>query len=255
MYHIGLGFDGIDGELHGRQTTARGLHGVLYRVLREVDARGATWLHGHESPKPYTLVPYYHDSGILAGVRLSVLNERSVWLLKQAWETVSEKGMELKLGSQPFVVRDVACINGTTFESLSNKPTQNHVTIDFLSPTAFKKGRGHLPLPVPDNVFRQPYRVWNAFAPPSLQIPTDWLEWCFECVYIEKCQIETAQVVISHKDAPFTGFVGRVTFRAKSDSLLYLSLWQSIAHLIPYSGVGHKTTMGMGACEIVGEVE
>ena len=250
MYRIGLGFQGIGKPLQGSEVTARGLHGVLYHVLKMGDSSGASWLHHHESPKPYNLVPYYAgQNGILAGIRVSALTERSADLMLHSWEKARQLGYELRLGQQSFYVNEIACIPGTTFEMLSTCPPEPVVGLRFLSPTSFQQGPGHIPLPVPGNVFSWPFRVWNAYAPAKLRIPTDWLDWCRDDVFIIEHDIETAAVTVSRKEPPFTGFVGEVWFEAQSKALLYLSLFQGLANLTAYSGVGHKTTMGMGAVE------
>jgi CRISPR/Cas system endoribonuclease Cas6 (RAMP superfamily) len=104
-----------------------------------------------------------------------------------------------------------------------------------------------MPLPLPVNVFRTAYRAWQAFAPPRLDCPGDWLEWCARDVFVTEQQIETISVPLSKHHSQFIGFVGNVTFTAHSKSLLYLSFWHALAQLAGYSGSGAKTTMGMGA--------
>ena len=51
------------------------------------------------------------------------------------------------------------------------------------------------------------------------------------------------------KDDRFTGFVGDVLFEARHCSDEQLRVFQALGQLAPYSGVGRKTTMGMGAVE------
>jgi CRISPR-associated endoribonuclease Cas6 len=104
-------------------------------------------------------------------------------------------------------------------------------------------------------VFQTPFRAWNAFAPKRLLIPSDWRDWCEDDVFVVGHQIQTAAVTISPREPPFAGFVGEVWFEARSDALLYLSLFQGLAQLAAFSGVGHKTTMGMGAVEYIGNGE
>ncbi len=250
LYRIGVGFQGIEKPLLGQHVTARGLHGVLYHVLKQRSAQDAAWLHGHDAPKPYNLTPYYDgEEGTLAGIRLNVFNEQSAGILYHSWQQVKQAGRELRLGRQSFYVPETTLIPGPTFSDLSASLPQKEVGLRFLSPTAFRQGPGHLPLPLPANVFRWPFRVWNAYASPDLLIPGDWLDWCRDNVFVTAHRIETAVVAISHKEPPFTGFVGEVQFTAKSSALLYLSLFQGLSHLIAYTGTGHKTTMGMGAVE------
>lgn len=249
MHQIGIGLTGQNNKmLRGDQITSRGLHGVLYRVLQLYDRQGATWLHHHDAPKPYTLAPYYDiETQSLAGIRLNVFTQPAADLLYLSWEAAHEKGEALRLGNQAFYVANLAIVPGPTFEELAALPPETDVTLHFISPTTFRQGPGFLPLPLPANVFRGPFKVWQKYAPKTLQLPGDWLDWCAERVYVVKHQIETVTVSLSRQTQMFTGFVGTVTFTAKSESLLYLSLWQALAALAPYAGIGYKTTMGMGA--------
>lgn len=250
LYRIGVGFQGIEKPLLGQHVTARGLHGVLYHVLKQRNPQIATWLHGHDSPKPYNMTPYYDgQDGTLAGIRLHAFTEQAAEMLYQSWQRAEQGGQELHLGTQSFYVPQTTLIPGPTFNDLSISPPEKEVGLRFLSPTSFRQGPGHLPLPVPANVFQWPYRVWNVYASPELRIPGDWLDWCRDNVFVTAHRIETAVVAISHKEPSFTGFVGEVQFTAQSSALLYLSLFQGLSHLIGYTGTGHKTTMGMGAVE------
>lgn len=256
IHQIGIGFHGRPHPLLGRDVTARGLHGVLYTVLRNYDPQGANWLHRHRSPKPYNLTPYYDtESGTLAGIRLGAMTDDAADLLYHAWEEARVSGCELALGRQPFLVSRVTMVPVTTFELLSGSTPAATLGLRFLSPTAFKQGPGHLPLPLPYNVFQTPYRAWNAFAPHRLLIPSDWCDWCADDVFVAEHHIQTAAVTINHREPPFVGFVGEVWFEARSDALLYLSLFQGLGQLAAFSGVGHKTTMGMGAVELIGKDE
>ncbi|MCI0396946.1 MAG: CRISPR system precrRNA processing endoribonuclease RAMP protein Cas6 [Chloroflexi bacterium] len=248
MNHITLTFAPLAGRLDGRFVTARGLHGLVFNVLRKCDVNEATWLHSHPSPKPFSLVVFYTEEGDLAGLRLGAVNKRATRLLKDSWDQVWHARYPLRLGQQEFLVRGVTSTPGPTFGTLASTKPASEMALQFLSPTAFKQGPGSLPLPLPVNVFSWPVRVWQAFAPTELALPEDWLAWCERNVFVTGHRIETVSVAISQGES-FTGFVGEVQFEAKDDSELYLSVWQALGELAAFCGVGQKTTMGMGAVE------
>lgn len=248
MYQIGVSFRGTAGPLDGQRITARGLHGLFYYILEQADGRHATWLHNHPPPKPYRLAPYYQgDSGILAGMSLAAVTDEATEVILQAWQKAQTAGRTLRLGPQTLTIGRVACVQHPGFESLAMASAEPDAGLRFLSPTAFKQGPGVLPLPLPRNVFERPYAVWQAFAPKRLRIAGDWLEWCGRNVFIVAHEIETVQVTVSKHEPPFTGFIGDVWFQAQAEAALYLSIFQSLARLAAFSGVGWKTTMGMGA--------
>jgi CRISPR-associated endoribonuclease Cas6 len=253
MRRIMIAFTPRHGRLNGREITARGLHGLLFALLHETNVNEATWLHSHPSPKPFSLAPLYTEQGELAGMRLTAINDRTADLLLDCWGRVRHSGRTLSLGRQKFGVGDLINEAGPTFADLAAAPAGAELGLRFLSPTAFKQGPGSLPLPLPVNVFSWPHKVWRSFAPSALALPEDWLDWCAQDIFVVQHQIQTATVLISQRES-FTGFVGEVQFCAKTrhpQADLYLHVWQALARLAPFSGVGHKTTMGMGAVELV----
>ena len=139
---------------------------------------------------------------------------------------------------------------GPNWQQLALSEPVKTLGLRFVSPTAFKQGPGHLPLPLPRNVFNSPVRIWEAFAPPMMVLPSDWLDWCSRDVFITNHNIETVQVNISQKER-FTGFVGEVWYEAYRGDEIQLRAWQALSTLATFSGVGHKATMGMGAVEYI----
>ncbi|MCA9962968.1 MAG: CRISPR system precrRNA processing endoribonuclease RAMP protein Cas6 [Anaerolineales bacterium] len=252
MYYIGIRLKANGTPIDASVVTGRGLHGLLFDLLQRIDQDGATWLHKHPSPKPFSMAPYYVENdgkGELVGLRYAVLEERAARLIYEAWAEAWQRQRLLRLGRyQTFYVADVQWIPGPTFTELANLTPSREMTLEFLSPTAFKQGPGSLPLPLPVNVFRWPERVWHSYAPSVLAtaVPRDWLDWCADNVFVIDHHIQTAVTAINQTER-FTGFVGHVTFQAYRGAPLYLRAWQALGTLAAFCGVGHKTTMGMGA--------
>lgn len=251
MIQVTATFQSLSDFLDGSRITGRGLHGMVFDLLRRVDEEEAEWLHVHPSPKPFSLAALYTEQGALAGVRLTAVQERAGRLLASAWQEAQRQALSLHLGRQEFTVGEVICAPGPTYYELANCPPHQELTLHFLSPTAFKQGPGNLPLPLPGNVFNWPFRVWQAFCPPELALPDDWPAWCQQDVFVASHDIKTATVAISLRES-FTGFVGWVKFHTLTNhpqADTYLRIWQGLGRLIAFCGVGHKTTMGMGVVE------
>lgn len=249
MHHITLTFTPTNGILDGRYIHMKGLHGLLFTVLKQADPAGAAWLHDHESPKPFSMVPLFDAQGNLAGVRYATMNQRTTELLLLAWQMVFNRQEILRLGRyQTFQVTYIESTAGPSFHELATLPLVWKMQLQFLSPTAFKQGPCSLPLPLPFNVFNGPFRVWQAYVPAPLS--EDWLEWCQQELFIMDHTIETATTAITQEER-FTGFVGAVTFFAHAATDEHLRIWHALAHLATFCGVGHKTTMGMGAVELI----
>jgi len=237
-------------SLRGEQTTARGLHGLFYSVLKQADPESATWLHTHSAPKPYTLAPFYTEEGELVALRISAFSTAACELIYASWQMVSQLGVPLRLGNQGLYVETITVIHQTSFPDLANSSQEQVMKLRFLSPTAFKQGPGSLPLPLPINVFGTPARIWQAYAPSVMPLPERWLDWCQQNVFVTEHQIATATVPLNQHSF-FLGFVGEVIFTARSRQPSYLCAWQTLGKVAAFCGVGHKTTMGMGAVEKV----
>lgn len=251
MYHVVLGFRPIDERIDGRHITAKGLHGLLFNALKLADPPETDWLHDHDVPKPFSLAPLYTDEGDLAGLRLGALTDRAAGLFVRAWEWHREQERPLEIGRQPFKVASVTLEPGPSWLEVTQTLPGRRLALRFLSPTSFRQGPGHSPLPVPYNVFHWPWRVWCSYAPP-LNLPDGWLEWCRDDVFVIDHQIETARVAVAQNES-FTGFVGEVVFEAYRGTPGQLRLLQALGRVAAYSGIGHKTTMGMGAVEVRGD--
>lgn len=248
MHRFTLTLEPRRGPLHGRTVTARGLHGMFFKGLKEADPAEATWLHDHPAPKPYSMSALYSPGGLLLGLRLGAVSDRAAALIERCWTWHRDQGNTFQLGPNICAVSEVEYEAGPRWLELAQTPPVGKLTLRFLSPTAFRQGPGHLPLPLPQNVFHGPLRVWQVFSP----LPTladDWLEWCSRDVFVVDHDIETARVAIS-RDECFVGFVGDVTFEPIRQDANRLSLMHVLGRLAEYCGVGHKTAMGMGAVMI-----
>lgn len=255
MYYIAVRFESIKKAIDADYVTMRGLHGVLFNVLEQCNPAEAEWLHQHPTPKPFSMAPYYREEdgkGILVGVRYAAITDRAATLIYEAWQRVYHTREMLRLGKyQTFRVEHVEVIHKWNFAEIAQmarQVPQKKMVLEFLSPTSFKQGPGHLPLPLPRNVFQRPLRVWQCYAPMVLSIPADWLDWCEQDVFVEEHQIQTGIAAITHKQR-FIGFTGQVSFCAYKGEEQYLRVWQALGSFAAFCGVGHTTTMGMGAVE------
>lgn len=250
MYTITYLFTPLNDPLHGRHIFAKGLHGFLFNITGQTDRGESDWLHGGGSPRPFTLVPLYTDDGLLAGIRISAITERAATLFQRTGEWFCKTKRPCHLGGREFIINETRVAPGPNWQQLALSEPVRTVGLRFVSPTSFKQGPGSLPLPLPVNVFSSPVRVWAAFAPPMMTLPSDWLDWCARDVFVTRHNIETIQVNISQQER-FTGFVGEVWFEAYEADDMQLRAWQALSTLATFCGVGHKTTMGMGSVELI----
>ena len=250
MYTITYTFTSLREPIDGRSIHARGLHGFLFNITGQADRQESDWLHKHPAPHPFSLVPLYTNAGHLAGLRLSALTDRAAALFQRTGNWFMREKRPCHLGGHEFVISESRATPSSNWQQLALSEPVRAIGLRFASPTSFKQGPGSLPLPLPKNVFSSPVRAWEAFAPPMMSLPSGWLEWCARDVFVKYHNIETVQVAISQQEQ-FTGFVGEVWFEAYQGEDMQLRAWQALSTLATFCGVGHKTTMGMGAVEII----
>lgn len=189
-------------------------------------------------------------------------------------------GSSLELGGAAFTVQSVASeasahpwagrsscseLAQAHFLSVANPPQR--VTLEFASPTAFhhtlspsplsrspsvqRSGEGSggeevrqvtVPLPLPELVFGSLLTRWNAFAP--LTLPEEVRRYAQECLAVSRYRLQTRMLQFGM--AKSVGFVGECQYTALVWDPYWLRAISLLAAYAFYSGVGIRTTVGMG---------
>ncbi len=165
------------------------------------------------------------------------------------------------LHEQPFRVTEVICdpaqdawTGQASYEGLAAAVLQrgdrlpNSVTLEFVSPTAFKSQEMQVPLPLPSLVFGSLVERWNAFSPVALD--PDLRRFAGERVAISRYRLESRPVATKN-GALRIGGVGRVTYAILDADRYALAGLNILADFALYSGVGVQTATGMGQCRRV----
>ncbi|HET8852972.1 MAG TPA: CRISPR-associated endoribonuclease Cas6 [Ktedonobacteraceae bacterium] len=145
----------------------------------------------------------------------------------------------------------------SSFAELRNSSVaQKQYHFEFATPTAFSMGQkqwGKLlkVFPEPKYVFESIARQWDLFAPASLRMASSGLtpraiaDWCEEHVIVARYSLETRYLPSSKFGQ--SGFQGDVTYEVKGIPTAPEAQWLApLARFALFSGVGYKTTMGMG---------
>jgi CRISPR-associated endoribonuclease Cas6 len=165
------------------------------------------------------------------------------------------------LHGQAFRVLEAVCdaarddwTGETSCESLAAVALQHGnrlpraVTLEFISPTAFKSQEMQMPLPLPGLVFGSLVERWNAFS--AVALDPDLRRFANERVAISRYRLESKPVPTKN-GALRIGGVGQVTYTALDDDRYALAGLNILADFALYSGVGVQTTTGMGQCRRV----
>lgn len=241
-----------DQPLHTHGIAANGLQGFFFELLAKYDTAFATNLH--DTPAAYTLTPMVQNR-LLVGMRVHLFARQSAETLQAICERCHNERTTLSIGKLYLLLSSVMLLPGSSLTDLLSLPPCQQVSLDFQTPTAFgqRNNPANMLFPMPEKIYSPssgPLRVWNSALPPALHVGRDWLMWVHGQLFVSRHQIRT----VSRRHTvqlPFIGFMGSVTLRAaKGSDTRALAIWHALTHLAPYSGIGRKTTYGMGAVAV-----
>ena len=242
-------------------------HGALFGMIRSVDPPLADVLHNGNQAKPFTISPLYGLSPPRQG-RIPVSPGQGVWLRFTLLDTrpfaafcrylsSDHAWSGIHLDDVSFAVDRVLTTPGshpwagyTTAGALrAGAAAQRQVRLLFASPMAISLGaRGAAKqrmvlLPWPQYVFAALRGAWNRLT--GDEIPIEFESWVADYVVVREVR-HWQTSVYQLKRGVHPGGTGDVTFEALDDDPGYLSTLNLLANYAFYSGVGSKTTMGMG---------
>lgn len=148
------------------------------------------------------------------------------------------------LAKFPFVIRNIYTLPGThhlagatDYSLLAKTPVTKDIELNFLSPTSFKQSQNIQNFPLPELVFGSLHRRWNAFAPEEYKLPD--IEWMG---LVSAYELKTQ--ALKMEGGAEIGAQGWVKYRFKDDEQAKIA--NILANFAFFSGVGRKTSMGMG---------
>jgi CRISPR-associated endoribonuclease Cas6 len=258
-----------------RATMGHQAHAAFLRTVSESDPALAETLHLPDMPlRPFTVSTLQGADRINKG-QLILSPDETYWLrFTVLYPPIFERFMErflqgegrpvVRLGRALLLIKEiVATPEGhpwagyTSWAALASQDQPAaEITLDFVSPTAF--GFGQQPwgkkimvLPLPETVFSSLARVWNTLVPHHLQLDRQALrDYLKEHVVVKRIDNLSTQM-LRFKRSYQVGFVGRVTYGLMQDDAFFRGQLNALADFAFYSGVGYKTTMGMGQCRRV----
>ncbi len=260
-----------------RATMGHQVHAAFLQTVREADAALAEVLHMPDLPvRPFTVSPLMDTPRAREG-RLYLSPEETYWLrFTVLYPPIFEQFMArflrgegrplIRLGDALLLIREILTTpEGHPWAGYSSwgqlaaeAQPEREIALDFVTPTAFSFGQQDwgkkiVALPAPELVFDSLARAWNMLAPPPVQVERDALKTYLEAHVVVKRLENINTQMLAFSRAPQVGFVGRVTYGLMGDNDIARTQLSMLADFAFYSGVGYKTTMGMGQCRrIVG---
>jgi CRISPR-associated endoribonuclease Cas6 len=239
-------------------TLSRAIHALVLKWLGLGNPEAASIVHSSQnSPLSISgLLGNRRPSGTQVGdffyFRIGILDGSLIEPLLRGFEQ-SEK-QSLVLANFPFLLRNMYALPGTHRLALSadygllSHPLQilTDIELHFLSPTSFKQNQSVQTFPLPELVFNSLHRRWNAFAPSEYQLPA--MEWN---ALVSAYELKT--YALKMEGGAEIGAQGWVRYRFGEIDVARIAT--ILANFAFFSGVGRKTSMGMGQTQLVQEVK
>lgn len=232
------------------------IHGWFFKVLKQADEVVSSILHSNISDKSFTVSSFLGhnvsksiqiEKGKNYTIRITLLEDR-------IFELFTNQVFEEKLKNAPVQIENVEfTVEGYTLDQthkwsgfISEEElfkidhSERIIKMKFYTPTCFRIGDLHLREPDPEKVFTSILRKFNKYS--SIKIDESIAERFKEIKIKEQ---DTIQKRVYFPNFYIQGFVGTVVFEVPDDEKLLLA-----AHVLSefafYSGVGYKSTMGLG---------
>ena len=214
------------------------IRALVFNWLATADASLASRLQRDNCP-PFTVAVQSSGSdGLL--LRITLLQREL--LAPLLWGLRDDLGSEVLLADIPCRLgKWIDIAHKCSFESFCQVPSQEAISLEFLSPTSFKQSQTIQPFPLPELVFGNLLRRWNTFAPVELQFPK--LEWQG---VVSAYNLKTRTLTLN--STAEIGTTGWVKYRFNDPQQVKVAT--ILAHFAEFAGVGRKTGMGMGQVRI-----
>ena len=233
------------------------LHGMLFQILNKRDIKQADRLHNQYEVKPFTISPIIPYPRWQQGkMKLAAGKEHffRITFLEEEWYQLFmsyflHHNNKLQLQGADIEITKVVtnseqdkrcqCLE---YQELREK-AKPHSNIKFKvhSTTTFRVGDRHIIFPAPNYLFHNLLNKWQMFGDEKLSLENK----DFEKVYVSRYDLQSTME--KFRDYPIKGFKGSCEYEL--DSTLSKQKKREINLLFDfafYSGIGYKTTMGLG---------
>lgn len=246
--------------------TGKHLHALFLTLVSSVDKPLGDRLHEQKTDKAFTLSPlqitkqsgrdhllqWEHSRPVPVGTpcwwRIALLDDTLFGNLTRLWLNLNPNH-PWHLGPADLQITSVLgtpqstqpWANFSTYTQLYEQASDHERQIDliFCTPTAFRQGQFDCALPTREHVFNSLRRRWNQYS--GIEFPETLLEPIFPSFFDIRTQL------VADSRSKFIGCVGAMNFRILGEvDPLTIKQINTLADFALYSGIGRKTTMGMG---------
>ncbi|MBD0389707.1 MAG: CRISPR-associated endoribonuclease Cas6 [Nostoc sp. C3-bin3] len=250
--------------------TGRHLHALFLTLVSSVDSTLGDRLHDSTADKAFTLSPlqinspllkggkggfklqYSHQQPISAGTpcwwRISLLDDTLFGKLTQLWLNLNPN-RPWHLGPADLYITSIQgtpqsiqpWANASTYAQLYEEASDRNssINLSFSTPTAFRQGQYDTTLPTRESVFNSLLSRWNKYS------GIEFTQIAIESIFPSFINIHTE--ILADSRSKFIGIIGEVTYKILGAvEPIQIKQINALADFALYTGVGRKTTMGMG---------
>jgi CRISPR-associated endoribonuclease Cas6 len=235
------------------------LYSLFLNVLNEENKNLAKEIHDLKSEKPVTISPFLKgvkfsngysliSSEEIVTFRITYLKEELLEPIIKGFISLSAKKEPVKLGNGRIFIEKIdmqksSQANFTSFEEVFSKAKDEEIiALEFYSPTSFRSRGEQKLFPLPELVFSSLLKKWNAFS--EIKIPQE-IEKEFKKIRVTRFRLKTE--LVNFSKYKIVGFIGKVVYELpETIDKENKKIINALSDIAFYSGVGYKTTMGMG---------
>ena len=236
----------LERPLKGEEIKPDTLHGLFFNLLGGELAEKFHTLYGNM--KPYSLnckEMFSGDPKKVLHLEINLLEDKLLPQLLSGVILGDKKNLFLgNVKIADFSILPVREGYISTYQSLVEEVSSSPKwVVRFLNPTTFRRNDIDLPFPLPELVFKSLLKRWNTFSP--IPIGVD-LRPLYNLLKVSKFSLKSQKVVFSN-GGKLTAFRGYAVFDlskvGKGEALKWFSILLKFSN---WSGIGRKTTMGLG---------
>lgn len=222
------------------------LHGLLFSLLAQKTPEMADTLHAAKE-KPFSLWPLLKADGGITLLVSSLSDELAAALDIMA----KNKGNAARLGTQPVIVsvrKKASKPIDKMWLDAENVEKIDLLRLNFLSPASFRRSGKQWLYPDPAIVFQNVYTravdAYGDFFRDNLTPPTEYAD----SFMVSRYELSTRQ--IDYGRYKIIGFCGYCVYDCRRMTLVHTCRSLAfLSRLAEFTGIGYKTTMGMGWTE------
>lgn len=238
------------------------IHGLFFEVLNNYSKKVAEYLHnGSNRQKPFSLSGILEkkpktegkiilESGEKASFRISILEEKLLPDTLAAFGKALNLKTSLTLGNGKILLKNIHYKEGQNLwvrSSLYPKlfeeaQPDDKIQFKFFSPTSFRIRGNQCTLPGAYLIFGSLIDRWNSFS--GITFDKSFTE---KLHTIYPSQFKLKSEIVNFSNYKVIGFKGVLEYRlGKEFARKEKKILNTLADFAFYSGIGYKTTMGMG---------